>query len=287
MELNKVVIVGAGTMGQGIAQWFVQQGVQTEIADINEKQVRAAIENMLKSWDKLKAKGKFTDKEVDTFNNNIQGVDINGIYTDADLVIEAIVENEKIKTDLFKDLDDRMSKKTILATNTSSIPISSLAKDLSEERKSQFLGLHFFNPAPIMKLVEIIEGHWTGKKLADELYQWFESKGKKPAKCKDSPGFIVNRLARNFYGEAFRNIGQENQAKFEEHDKIMKEVGGFRMGPFELMDLIGIDVNLDVSTSVWNSFYQEPRFAPHRIQKFMVESGRLGRKTKKGFYDYE
>ena len=180
-----------------------------------------------------------------------------------------------------------MSEKTIFATNTSSIPVSSLAKELSNKRKSQFLGLHFFNPAPIMKLVEIIEGHWTDKKLANDLYQWFESKDKKPAKCKDSPGFIVNRLARNFYGEAFRNISQEDQEKIKEHDKIMKEVGGFRMGPFELMDLIGVDVNLDVSTSVWNSFFQEPRFAPHRIQKFMVESGRLGRKTKKGFYDYE
>jgi 3-hydroxybutyryl-CoA dehydrogenase len=274
-------------MGQGIAQWFVQQGVQTEIADINKKQVHTAIENMSKSWDVLKTKGKFTDKEVEDFSNNIQGIDIISIDPNADLVIEAIIENEKIKTDLFKDLDARMSIKTILATNTSSIPVSSLAKELSDKRKSQFLGLHFFNPAPIMKLVEIIEGHSTDKKLANELYQWFEIKGKKPAKCKDSPGFIVNRLARNFYGEAFRNISQEDQVKIKEHDKIMKEVGGFRMGPFELMDLIGVDVNLDVSTSVWNSFYQEPRFAPHRIQKFMVESGRLGRKTKKGFYDYE
>jgi 3-hydroxybutyryl-CoA dehydrogenase len=287
MDIKKVVIVGAGTMGQGIAQWFVQQGIQTEIADINEKQVRSAIESMSKSWDKLKEKGKFTSEEVETFNNNIQGVDIIGIYTDADLVIEAIVENEKIKTDLFKDLDARMAKKTILATNTSSIPVSSLAKELSEDRKSRFLGLHFFNPAPIMKLVEIIEGHWTDRNLADDLYKWFDEKGKKPAKCKDSPGFIVNRLARNFYGEAFRIIGQEDQARIKEVDQVMKDVGGFKMGPFELMDLIGIDVNLDVSTSVWNSFYQEPRFAPHRIQKFMVESGRLGRKTKKGFYDYE
>ncbi|MCO4794230.1 MAG: 3-hydroxybutyryl-CoA dehydrogenase [Bacteriovoracaceae bacterium] len=287
MELKKVVVIGAGTMGQGIAQWFVQQGIQTELADINEKQVRAAIENMSKSWDKLEKKGKFTSSQTEEFNNNIQGVDTIGIFTDADLVIEAIIEDEKIKNDLFMDLDARMSKQTIFATNTSSIPVSTIAKNLSSERQKKFLGLHFFNPAPIMKLVEVIDGHWTDRNISTSLFDWFQSKGKKPAKCKDSPGFIVNRLARNYYGEAFRILQSENKEKISEIDNVMKSVGGFKMGPFELMDLIGIDVNLDVSTSVWNSFYQEPRFSPHRIQKFMVESGRLGRKSKKGFYDYE
>lgn len=279
MDIKQVVVLGAGTMGQGIAQWFVQQGVQTELADINESQLKSALESMEHSWRKLEAKGKFTKEEVETFKNNIQGVDPVGIRVDTDLIIEAIVENLEIKTNLFMDLDSRMSSKTIFASNTSSIPISAMAKSLPKARRERFLGLHFFNPAPIMKLVEIIDGHWSDENISKELYDWFDSRGKKPARCKDSPGFIVNRVARNFYGEPLRILESESKEKIEEIDSIMRDVGGFKMGPFELMDLIGIDVNLDVSTSVWNSFYGEPRFAPHRIQKFMVDSGRLGRKN--------
>src|SRR5690606_33850030 len=155
---------------------------------------------------------------------------------------------------------------------------------VSQARKARFLGLHFFNPAPIMKLVEVIKGEQSDATLCQDLYRWFDEKGKKPALCKDSPGFIVNRVARNFYGEPLRIVEEDDQEKMKDVDRVLKEVGGFRMGPFELMDLIGIDVNYSVTCSVWNAYQQEPRFAPHALQKKMVDEGRLGRKSKRGFY---
>jgi 3-hydroxybutyryl-CoA dehydrogenase len=178
-------------------------------------------------------------------------------------------------------------EKTIFASNTSSIPITDIASELPISRAQKFLGLHFFNPATIMLLVEVIKGERTDEKLCQDLYDWFEEKGKKPARCKDSPGFIVNRVARNFYGEPLRIAETEDESKFKEIDFILKEVGGFKMGPFELMDLIGIDVNYSVTCSVWKAFNKEPRFAPHSLQKKMVDEKRFGRKSRKGFYHYD
>ncbi len=284
MELNLVTIIGAGTMGRGIAQWFAQCGVSVELTDANAEALEQGLSLVHKSWKKLEQKGKFSSSEISTFENNLKTVSLNDLSTSSDLVIEAIIENLEIKHKVFSDLDKRMDAKTILASNTSSIPITDLATPLSKQRKERFLGLHFFNPATIMKLVEVIKGNDTDQKLCDDLEAWFSEKGKKPAQCKDSPGFIVNRVARNFYGEALRIA--ENR-EFSEIDHVLKEVGGFRMGPFELMDLIGIDINYDVTCSVWEAFQKNERFAPHKIQKEMVDKNHLGRKTGQGFYGHE
>lgn len=287
MEIKKVLIVGAGTMGRGIAQWFAQQGVKVELVDAVFEVALAAQELANASWDKLHAKAKFNDKEIASFKSNLTPVEISEHSNDCDLVIEAIIENVDIKRELFQKIDMNMKKECIIASNTSSIPITTLARELSQERKTKTIGLHFFNPAPIMKLVEIIETTWTDKQLTKDLFEWFSKRSKKPAVCKDSPGFIVNRVARNFYGESLHILESYDQDKIEEIDNVLKNVGGFRMGPFTLMDLIGIDVNYDVTQSVWSSFYNDPRFRPHQIQREMVESGRTGKKVSEGFYKYE
>jgi 3-hydroxybutyryl-CoA dehydrogenase len=287
MKLQKVLIIGSGTMGSGIAQWFAQQNISTELCDIKREAVDQAKDKIYQSWQKLVNKNKFTDIQEQSFKDKLSFSLLDEIKDDYDLVIEAIIENLDIKKQLFSDLDEKLNEKTIIASNTSSFPMSSLSKDLSEQRKKNFIGLHFFNPAPIMKLVEIISSCWTQQSHANDLKDFFNQNGKKPVHCNDSPGFIVNRVARNFYGESLRIAKFEDTERFEQIDSILKEVAGFRMGPFELMDLIGIDINLDVTISVWKAYFNEPRFAPHLLQKKMVESGRIGRKSKSGFYKYE
>ncbi len=288
MNLNKIAVLGAGTMGAGIAQWFCQAGCKVELQDAGLEQGQRAYQGILNSWDKLLSKGKFTSEEVSAFKENLSLVAPEESFKkDTDLLIEAIVENQQIKIDVFQKLCAHFNERTLLATNTSSIPLDAIARELPTSRQGQFFGLHFFNPAPIMKLVEVVCGHWSNKETGQELLNFFQERGKKPALCQDGPGFIVNRLARNFYGEALRLANTEDKEKFQEIDTTLKEVGGFRMGPFELMDLIGIDINYSVSESVWKSFYYDDRFAPHPLQRKMVTSGRLGKKTKGGFYDYE
>lgn len=288
MKLEKVTILGAGTMGRGIAQWFAQQRVNVELWDLNPKMLADATSSVTKSWEKLQAKGKFKAEEVQQFQSSWNTVIAQDkLSQDSQLVIEAIIEDIDAKANLFQFCEKHFSKQTILASNTSSISISEMANKLSPENKARFLGLHFFNPVPIMKLVEIIAGADTLKSLSDDLSTWFEQKGKMPARCKDTPGFIVNRVARNFYGEAFRIVGNNDLDKIKDVDKAIEECGQFRMGPFKLMDLIGIDVNYDVTCSVWKDFFREPRFEPHALQKEMVQSGKIGRKVGKGFYDYE
>jgi 3-hydroxybutyryl-CoA dehydrogenase len=285
MNLKKIVVIGAGTMGSGIAQWFAQQNTTVELVDASSAQMEKALKDIHLSWDKLSEKGKLTN--VDELKKRLTITSLELASKDADLIVEAIIENLEIKKDLFKKLDAYFEAHTIFSSNTSSFPIALMAEAVSERRKPQFLGLHFFNPATIMKLVEVIRGKDSSEKLCRELYQWFDSKDKKPALCVDSPGFIVNRVARNFYGEPLRIVENEDEAKMKEVDAILKEVGGFKMGPFELMDLIGIDVNYSVTCSVWEAYDKEPRFAPHRLQKQMVEEKRFGRKTKRGFYTYD
>lgn len=285
--LNKVSVLGAGTMGAGIAQWFAQTGCHVQLFDVQTEQAEMAINRIHQSWDKLAQKGKFSTEQVNSFKQALtQAQTMEEFHKDSDLAIEAIIENLKIKIDVFQKLDTHFNKETIFATNTSSLPIDSMAKEFDTDRKSRFIGLHFFNPAPIMKLVEIIRSHWTSDELASNLQQWFSAQGKKPALCSDGPGFIVNRLARSFYVEPQRIIRTESAQAVKEADEILKEVGGFRMGAFELMDLIGVDVNLEVAKSVWRAFGYEPRFKPHQIQEKLVISGRWGKKTKGGFYDY-
>lgn len=199
-----------------------------------------------------------------------------------DLVIEAVPEQLELKRDIFGRLDALASIHTILASNTSSLSISAIAA--ATQRPERVIGLHFFNPAHLMRLVEIIRGDFTDHATTSTCRAFVETLGKTPVLCKDSPAFIVNRIARPFYGEALRMLG-EGVADHENIDRLISSLG-FRMGPFELLDLIGIDVNFAVTQSVYNAYFQDPRYRPHPIQQRMVDSGRLGRKSGRGFYNY-
>lgn len=287
MNLQKIVVIGAGTMGSGIAQWFAQENCSVELVDSSIAQLERAQESISASWDKLLQKKKITEAQALEMKANLSFKDLSQADPKANLVIEAIIEDLEVKKNLFQKLDSYFNPETIIASNTSSFPITHLAQDLNESRKKKFLGLHFFNPATIMKLVEIIQGEDTSEDICRDLYKWFDEHDKKPAFCKDSPGFIVNRVARNFYGEPLRIVETEDEFKMKEVDRILREVGGFKMGPFELMDLIGIDINYSVTCSVWESYDKEPRFAPHDLQKKMVTQKRFGRKSKRGFYTYD
>ncbi len=274
-------------MGSGIAQWFAQQMCAVELVDNSSEQMEKALKSIHSSWDSLVQKNKISSSDAEKMKTHLSLKSLDSISTDADLVIEAIIENLEVKKELFKKLDSHFEPHTIIASNTSSFPIELMAEAVTETRKPKFLGLHFFNPATIMKLVEVIKGKDSDLALCQNLYQWFDKQGKKPAMCKDSPGFIVNRVARNFYGEPLRIVEDDNETAMREVDSILKEVGGFKMGPFELMDLIGIDVNYSVTCSVWEAYGKEPRFAPHKLQKQMVDEKRFGRKSKRGFYKYD
>src|SRR5690554_936001 len=287
MNINKVLVIGAGTMGSGIAWWFSSLGVQVHLVDASPDQLERAKKYCTDQTYRWATKNNLDQSLTQSLLEIISYISKEEMDNDYDLVIEAIIENLEVKKSLFKELDQKMKPETVIASNTSSFPIDLMGEAISNERKKNFLGLHFFNPAPVMKLVEIISSTHTDKTLAEDLYHWFESKGKVPAHCKDSPGFIVNRVARNFYGEPLRIAETDDEKKFKEIDQVLKEVNGFRMGPFELMDLIGIDVNYSVTCSVWNAYNKEPRFAPHHLQEKLVNEKRLGRKSKRGFYQYE
>lgn len=287
MEIKSVIVIGTGTMGQGIAQWFLQQSLNVEMVDNNFEFAQAGQARIYDQLDMLVTKGKLQSADVEKFKPRLQVKHLAEINPQADLIVEAIYEDKNAKKDLFRKLDEMMKPNAIIASNTSSFPITELGKDLSDARQKRFLGLHFFNPATIMKLVEVINGLETDRLISTELITWFNQKGKVACECNDAPGFIVNRVARNFYGESLRAVETYDLEKIKEVDKVMREVGGFKMGPFELMDLIGIDVNLSVTESVYKAFFDEPRFKPHRLQKEMVDAKRYGRKTKKGFYSYE
>ena len=287
MDIKNVVVIGTGTMGQGIAQWFLQQSLTVEMVDNNYEFAKAGQSKIFTQLDLLVTKGKLQASEVEKFKLALTVKKLEEINLKSDLIVEAIYEDKEAKKDLFKSLDEMMDANTIIASNTSSFPITELGKDLSPSRQKRFLGLHFFNPATIMKLVEVINGLETDRSISTHLITWFNQKGKVACECNDAPGFIVNRVARNFYGESLRAVGSYDLSKIKEVDLVMREVGGFKMGPFELMDLIGIDVNLSVTESVYKAFFDEPRFKPHRLQKEMVDGKRFGRKTKKGFYSYE
>ena len=287
MEIQNVVVIGTGTMGQGIAQWFLQQSLNVEMVDNNFEFAQAGQAKIFDQLDVLVTKGKLQPADVEKFKLRLHVRKLEGINTQADLIVEAIYEDKEAKKELFRKLDEMMKPEAVIASNTSSFPITELGKDLTTSRQKKFLGLHFFNPATIMKLVEVINGLETDREVSKTLITWFNQKGKVACECNDAPGFIVNRVARNFYGEALRSVETYDLEKIKEVDLVMREVGGFKMGPFELMDLIGIDVNLSVTESVYKAFFDEPRFKPHRLQQEMVDAKRYGRKTKKGFYSYE
>jgi 3-hydroxybutyryl-CoA dehydrogenase len=286
-QLNKnstIAVIGAGTMGAGIAQIAANAGHQVLLFDSKIGASAAGIDSIAKGLAKLVARGRKTAVDVEKLLARITPCDKIEQLANTHLAIEAIVENLAVKQSLFKQLQALCNDDTILATNTSSISVTAIAAEL--ERPEQLVGMHFFNPAPIMKLVEVISGIATSLLVAEQVYALAITWGKKPVYAKSTPGFIVNRVARPFYAEALRTL-QEGGANVATIDAIMRECGGFRMGPLELTDLIGHDVNYAVTQSVFDAFYQDPRFTPSLMQRELVNAGFLGRKSGRGFYHYQ
>lgn len=279
----KIAVIGAGAMGSGIAQIAAQAGHSVYLQDQQAGAAEKGKAGVAKVLQKRVDNGKMQQSDLDALLSRIQPVDSLEKLADSGLVIEAIIENLDIKRQLFSQLEDLCGENVILATNTSSISITSLAAQL--KRPERLLGMHFFNPAPLMALVEVILGLATDKKLAAVVHATAASWGKKPVFATSTPGFIVNRVARPFYAEGLR-LMQEQAADPATLDALLREAGNFRMGPFELMDLIGHDVNYAVTESVFSAYYGDFRFQPSLIQKALVEAGRLGRKTGQGFYSY-
>lgn len=282
MSINTVMVIGAGTMGAGIAQAMALAGCQVILYDVDDELLAQAHANIVKSIKKGMELGK-TAAEVGAAAQNALRLTTNlEEAAAADLTIEAAPEKIALKRDIFRRLDAAAPPHTILASNTSSLSISALAA--ATQRPERVIGLHFFNPAHLMKLVEVIRGDQTSEETITTCRAYVERMGKTAVLCIDTPAFIVNRVARPFYGEALRLLG-EQAADVEAIDTLLKSIG-FRMGPFELIDLIGCDINLAVTQSVYDAYFQEPRYRPHPIQQRMVDSGRLGRKTGRGFYEY-
>ena len=276
-------IIGAGTMGAGIAQVAAQAGHQVILVDQNQAQLDLAKANLEIILNKLLSKEKITSDQKSAISSAIQYEINNTSLASCSLVIEAIVENLPIKHSVFRSLEEIVSDTCILATNTSSLSIASIGSVL--KNPSRIIGIHFFNPAPLMPLVEIIPAVQTSQKVIDGVMTLIGAWGKTAVLCKDTPGFIVNRVARPFYGEALR-IFEEGIADFATIDWAMTSLGGFKMGPFTLMDYIGNDVNYTVTESVFEAFYYDPRFKPSLTQMRYKEAGYFGRKSGKGFYDY-
>lgn len=276
-------VVGAGTMGSGIAQVAALSQFDVVLYDINDTILRQALERIKTDLKKGVEKGKLTQEQTTAAFSRIHPRTHLTDLSHSDIVIEAVIEDLRIKKDLYRHLEADTKPNTILASNTSSLSITAIASAL--QRPERVIGMHFFNPAHIMKLVEVILGEQTSQEIVQRTIELAKELGKTPVVAKDSPGFVVNRVARPFYGEALRLLG-ENVASVEEIDRIVKLAGGFAMGPFELMDLIGLDINLSVTQSVYDQYFGEPRYRPHPIQKRMVESGMLGKKTGRGFYNY-
>jgi 3-hydroxybutyryl-CoA dehydrogenase len=285
-QVKTICICGAGTMGSGIAMVAAQAGFQTILFDLNDVVLEKAQSNIWAGWNALLAKGKINQEDLERFQSQIH-------FTDqlqdcqADLIIEAIIEKLVAKTDLFRSLEEINPINTILASNTSSISINKIAQHL--EHPSRFVGMHFFNPAPVMKLVELVQGDDTNEKVMTLLQTICQKMGKTAVVCKDAPGFIVNRVARHYYLESMWMMAaaEENGEELDPAsiDKILTATG-FKMGPFQLMDLIGMDINYGVSQIVYDALGKPERLKPSPIQAQKVANGELGKKTGKGFYEY-
>lgn len=280
--MKNVIVIGSGVMGSGIAMSSVLAGYPTLIYDVKSEALNKAIAYIHKQLEISVEKGKITSDQKSKALELLSTTEDKNSLT-ADFIIEAILENLNIKRELFQHLETINSKDSIFATNTSSIPITQIANGLKNPER--LVGVHFFNPAHIMKLVEIIQGAATDQNIAKKAYNWAKSLGKTAVYTKDAPGFIVNRVARHFYVEALK-IAEEGVADFTEIDSLV-EATGFKMGPFRLMDLIGVDTNYSVTSSMFEQFNFDPKFRPNRIQKQKVDAGHHGKKTGRGFYKYD
>jgi 3-hydroxybutyryl-CoA dehydrogenase len=278
-----IAVIGAGAMGSGIAQVAAQAGHPVQLFDTRIGAADAARERIAAALDALAVKGKIVPEAARAATGRITAVHALADCVSAALVIEAIVEDIEAKRSLFQELEVIVSPGTILASNTSSISITTLAAGL--EHPARVVGMHFFNPAPLMPLVEVVSGRATAAEVAATIRATATAWGKEPVHATSTPGFIVNRCARPFYGEALRLLG-ERAADAATLDAIMRDAGGFRMGPFALMDLIGLDVNFAVTRSVWDAYFQDPRYAPSVLQQELVAAGLLGRKSGRGFFGY-
>jgi 3-hydroxybutyryl-CoA dehydrogenase len=279
-QIQKVAVLGAGTMGQGIAQVCAMSGYSTQLFDIESSLSQRAISSISINLDKAVSKSKISESQKTLIVDRLSIVhkleDIK-----VDLVIEAVVEKLDVKQQLFRVLENN-SKGSILASNTSSLSITEIAAGL--KNPAQFVGLHFFNPATLMNLVEVVRGTSTDDSVMSIMMDFSKSLNKTAVLVKDSPGFIVNRVARHYYVEALKLL-EEGVASHEQIDRLLRNAG-FKMGPFELMDLIGMDINFAVTSSLYQAFHQDPKFRPSRIQQQKVMAGHLGKKTGRGFYDY-
>jgi 3-hydroxybutyryl-CoA dehydrogenase len=283
MQKEVIGIIGAGTMGNTIAQFFALSGHKVFMFDAFEQALSLGKEKIRKSIESLLLKGKITESLAKEAQASIHIASSLEEFKECNLIIEAVIEDLTVKQQLFKSLELVTSANCIFATNTSSLSITSIASAC--KNSGRFIGIHFFNPATIMPLVEIIPGIATSYEIVEQCKTMLDACGKTTVIAKDTPGFIVNRIARPFYGEALR-IYEEGIAGFATIDWAMKEIGGFKMGPFELMDFIGNDVNFKVTETVWQQFFYEPRYKPSLTQKRLFEAGFWGKKTGRGYYDY-
>jgi 3-hydroxybutyryl-CoA dehydrogenase len=277
-------IIGAGTMGSGIASVAALKGFKTIIYDTNSKMLDKGKSSIVTGYDKLISKSGIDESSKDkALSNLLYSGDFNSL-SQCNFIIEAATESLEVKKEIFSRLGIITDPATVLASNTSSLSVTSISSAVQND-KTRVVGMHFFNPANVMKLVEIVKGEFTSENTLNEAVGTCKLLGKTPVVCKDTPAFIVNRVARPFYLEALRILG-EGGLDAGTIDKIVKDEGGFKMGPFELMDLIGIDINYSVTKSVYEALSFNPKYKPHPIQQKMVEEGLLGRKTGKGFYKY-
>jgi 3-hydroxybutyryl-CoA dehydrogenase len=277
-----IAIIGAGTMGAGIAEVFVRAGYTTYLCDASQTAVDRAIDAWKMRLKKDIERGKTSAGQAAEWEGRLQACTPDTLPV-AQLYIEAIVELPDVKQDLLSRLEELSGGKAILATNTSSLPITALARTL--RHPDRLVGMHFFNPALLMPLVEVISGEATHPDVARSTFNLARQIGKHPVMVRDEPGFLVNRVARPFYTESLLVV-EEQTASLEQVDRLL-ESRGFRMGPFRLMDLIGVDVNFSVTSSLFERFYGEPRFRPSRLQARKVAAGQHGRKTGTGFYRYD